>query len=78
METPRRLKTTVVTSLFFVVLGLLQEKGGEKQDYRTSLQGNIYIPGTCERPLFWGLKPPKEDPNSIQNKGPHFGLQVGM
>ena len=29
----------------------------------------VYIPGTCERPLFWGLHPPNQGPNFKQNKG---------
>ena len=29
----------------------------------------IYIPGTCLSPLFLGFNPPKEGPNSNQNKG---------
>ena len=34
----------------------------------------IYIYGTCERPLFWGLNPPKE--GLFQSKHWSFGFQV--
>ena len=36
----------------------------------------VYIPGTCECPLFLGLKPPKEGP--LQSKRGLFGLLVYM
>ena len=34
----------------------------------------IYIPGTCECPLFWGLNPLKE--GRFQSKQGSFGFQI--
>ena len=44
--------------------------------FHTWILWAINGPGTCERPLFWGLNPRKEGPTSIQNTGPHLGSRV--
>ena len=43
---------------------------GEKVDMVKYI---VYITGTCECSLLWGLNPPKQGPTSNQNKGPHLG-----
>ena len=46
--------------------------GDFSQAWKSHVEGMLYIPGSCERPLFWGERTLQKKAFSNENRG-HLG-----